>query len=102
MATYRDLTSELANGEVLTRESWVEEQCVFKAEGNLLAPSFYDHYGVGYDRLPLNDVVCFSDGDTVTLGWQPSIEDQEATDWYVEETTTGDEVEVESEEAVTA
>jgi hypothetical protein len=100
MTTYRDLTSELNSGAVVARQSWSEDECVFMVDGNLLAPSFYDHYGVGYDKLPIQNVLAFSNGVSVELGWSPSIEDQEATDWFVEENTACGEVE--SAEAVAA
>lgn len=102
MTTLRDISSELSDGAVVARQSWAEDECVFMVDGNLLAPSFYDHYGVGFDKLPIQNVLAYSNGVSVELGWSPSIEDQKATDWFVEETTTGDEAEVESEEAVSA
>jgi hypothetical protein len=85
MATYDEALSSLNKSSILTRESWGENQCIFLVVGNLLAPSFYEHYGVGFDKLPIHDTICYSTDQSVVLGWLPSNEDVAATDWVVTE-----------------
>jgi hypothetical protein len=82
MSTFKELSTELQNGAVISRESWTEDQFVFLVKGELLAPSFYNHYGVGFDKLPIKDVLCYSDDESVALGWLPT-EGDELDDWIV-------------------
>jgi hypothetical protein len=82
MSTFKELSTELQNGAVISRESWTEDQFVFLVKGDLLAPSFYNHYGIGFDKLPIDDVLCYSDGESVTLGWLQT-EGDELDDWIV-------------------
>jgi|694.fasta_scaffold59626_2 hypothetical protein len=81
-----EMAHELVRGSVLTRDSWNEDECIFLVMGELLKPTFYKHYGMGTDNVSINDVVCHSNSHNVSLGWAPSIEDLNATDWLVVDT----------------
>lgn len=86
MSNFLTAVGDLNKGKVVARNSWGPDVIVFTVEGSKFKEAFYGNYGIGGDReFPINDFLVFSDGRSVSFGWQPSTEDFNATDWVVVE-----------------
>jgi len=85
MSNFLQAAVDLNKGKVVARNSWGPDKIVFSVEGTKFKESFYGNYGVGDREFPINDFLVFSDGRSVSFGWQPSTEDFNATDWVVVE-----------------
>ena len=71
MSNFLTAVGELNIGKVVARNSWGPDVIVFTVEGDR--------------EFPINDFLVYSDGRTVSFGWQPSTEDFNALDWVVVE-----------------
>jgi hypothetical protein len=85
MASFLKAASDLYEGKVVARNSWGPDKIVFKVSGFALEQSFYENYGIGERKFPIDDFLAFSNGSTVSFGWQPSSEDLIANDWVLVE-----------------